>query len=103
MSYILSKSSRSDKKFMVILPDGNRSAGGRKVHFGAVGYSDYTKHKDDARQKRYIIRHQSREDWSRSGIDTAGFWSRWILWNKPSFVGSVRDTERKFRISIIVR
>ena len=57
---------------------------GKKVYFGAVGYSDFTIHKDEERKKRYIERHKNRENWSKSGIDTPGFWSKWYLWSKPT-------------------
>jgi hypothetical protein len=95
MSYRLSPSYRKDKKFMVELPYG------KTVHFGAKGYSDYTKHHDYNRMKRYVARHKARENWNKSGIDTAGFWSRWILWNKPGLMESIRDTEKRFNINII--
>ena len=54
------------------------------VQFGANGYSDYTIHKDYDRMLRYIARHKTREDWTISGIYTPGFWSKHLLWNKPS-------------------
>lgn len=85
--YKLMKSPRLDKKFRVILPDG------RKVDFGAKGYSDYTIHKDKQRMTRYIIRHQKRENWSKSGVATAGFWARWILWSEPSLRAAIRRTQ----------
>lgn len=94
-TYDLCKSSRKDKKWMIIMPDDT------KVHFGAKGYSDYTKHKDKGRKNRYISRHEKNENWKKSGIDTAGFWSRWILWNKPSLMDSIKSTENKFNIKIV--
>ena len=57
---------------------------GRKVYFGATGYSDFTIHKDEARKERYIERHKKNENWSKSGLDTPGFWSKWYLWSKPT-------------------
>lgn len=51
---------------------------GKKVRFGALGYSDFLLHGDIARRDRYLKRHIEREDWTDP--DTAGFWSRWILW-----------------------
>ena len=69
---------------------------GRKVLFGAVGYSDFTKHKDDDRKQRYINRHKNNENWSKSGIDTAGFWSRWLLWNKPTIKESYDDIKKRY-------
>ena len=93
-SYRLQKFPNSKKKFKVILPDG------KSVKFGARGYSDYTIHKNKERMGRYLSRHKAREDWTRKGIDTAGFWSRWILWSKPSLRGAVKHTENKFGIKI---
>nr|QYA18540.1 DUF5754 protein [Clandestinovirus] len=91
---VLSKSSKKDKKWMVRLPSG------KTVHFGAAGYQDYTQHKDTERKRRYIIRHQKREKWSKAGVTTAGFWSRWILWNQPSLLSSIRNTANKFKMNI---
>ena len=36
------------------------------------------------------------EVWSKSGIDTAGFWSYWLLWNKPSIKESYEDIKKRF-------
>ncbi len=30
----------------------------KKIYFGAAGYSDFTKHKNEDRKYRYILRHQ---------------------------------------------
>ena len=93
----LTKSDRKDKKYMVHLENG------KTIHFGAAGMSDYTIHKDLKRKQAYILRHSSgAENWNKSGLDTAGFWSRWILWNKPSLMDSIRDTEKRFVIKIKV-
>lgn len=43
-------STRKDKKFMIIKPDGT------KIHFGAFGYEDFTKHQDKERQQSYLNR-----------------------------------------------
>jgi len=69
---------------------------GKKVNFGAKGYEDFTTHQDPQRKQRYINRHQSKENWSKSGIDTAGFWSRWLLWNLPTINASYEDIKRRF-------
>jgi len=90
---ILEKSKVSTAKFAAII-------GNKTVNFGAKGYSDYTIHKDEERMHRYENRHKKRENWKKSGINTAGFWSKWILWNKPSLIGSIKDTEKRFNIKI---
>ncbi len=63
----------------------------KKIQFEAVGYSDFTKHKDEERNQRYNERHEKNENWSKSGIDTAGFWSYWLLWNKLTIKASYED------------
>lgn len=90
---LLTKSDKADKKWMVILPDG------KKVRFGGAGYSDFTIHKDPERKERYIDRHKAREDWE--DWKTAGFYSRWLLWNKPTLRESIADTNKRFNIHII--
>lgn len=93
--YELRPSTRSEKKWMIITPQG------KTIHFGAKGYEDYTMHRDAERMKRYTTRHRSRENWNKSGINTAGFWSKWLLWNKPSLGASLRDIEQRFNIKIV--
>jgi hypothetical protein len=76
---------------------------GKRVHFGRQGYSDYTIHKDRHRMSRYLVRHASRENWKTSGKFTPGFWSRWVLWSKPSLQQAVRQTEKVLGEKIVVK
>ena len=69
---------------------------GKKLFFGAYGYSDYTIHKDEKRKLRYISRHKNNENWGKSGINTAGFWCRWLLWNLPTIQDSYKDIKQRF-------
>jgi len=89
----LCKSNKAGKKYMVRIDN-------KTVHFGADGYSDYTIHKDPERKERYITRHKNRENWSKSGIKTAGFWSRWLLWGEPTLTSSIKEIERRFNVKI---
>lgn len=91
------KKKRGPKKFRATLEDG------RRVEFGAKGYSDFTIHKDPERMQRYLNRHRKREDWSKRGIDTAGFWSRWLLWSRPSLRGAIRLIENRFNVKIVLK
>jgi len=93
MDIILLKSPKKTKKYRVIV-------GGKNIDFGAKGYSDYTIHKDKERMKRYLLRHKKNENWKKTGIITAGFWSRWLLWNKPTMKESIKNIEKKFKIKI---
>ena len=95
MIVYIKNSDKPNKKYMAIFEDG------REVHFGARGYTDYIlSGGDDERKKRYLARHKKNEDWSKSGIHTAGWWSRWLLWNKPTLEKSIKDIEKRFNIKI---
>ena len=71
-------------KYVAVLTDGKRTY---RIYFGAYGYDDFTTYykKDpkqaEERKRLYLIRHQH-ERWTDPL--TAGFWSRYILWNKPT-------------------
>ena len=88
MKIVISPSDKPNKKFEARIDDR------KSIHFGAKSYGDYTIHKDPERKERYIDRHSKNEDWSNPL--TAGFYSRWILWNRPTITESVRDTNRRF-------
>jgi hypothetical protein len=97
--YLLTNSTRKDKKYMVYKVDNQNKKIGNVVHFGAVGYEDYTIHKDDKRRDNYIRRHQEREDWT--DLNSAGTWSRFILWGEPSLSKSINKMGKMFNIKIL--
>ena len=68
----------------------------RTIHFGATGYEDFTTSNDQKRKASYLARHKANEEWTLAGVDTAGFWARWLLWNKPSITASIRDINQRF-------
>ena len=100
MIITLTKSNLKDKKWKVVIDD-NKSK--KTIHFGAKGYSDYTIHKNKSRMEKYTARHSKRENWNRDGIKTAGFWAKWLIWNKPSLTDSIKDIEKRFNVDIIYR
>ena len=113
---------KSKKKYSVRFLDGPHKD--TIVYFGGKGYSDYTNHGDPARMRRYVRRHggvvpksalmekkpgkihekmlrvgrSDKEDWSRKGIATAGFWSRWLLWSQPSMSRAKRYLSERFGV-----
>ncbi len=93
MEITLSKSTKPDKKFMVKIDN-------KTIHFGSAGMSDFTINKDPQRKQRYINRHKKRENWSKSGIKTAGYWSKNILWNKTTIRDSIKNIENRDNIKI---
>ena len=91
----LAKLKSGEKKFQAVFFDDKTGKKTKTVRFGARGYSDYTIHHDKERMKRYVDRHRDREDWTRAGKHTPGFWSRYLLWSKPSFTDALKLTEKK--------
>jgi hypothetical protein len=85
----ISPSKRPGKKYKAVIDDRNT------VHFGAKGASDLILHKDTERKQRYINRHRKNEDWTDP--KTAGFYTKNILWNKPTIQASIKDTNQRFK------
>lgn len=117
----LRKSPRLEKKFRVTFNNG------KSVDFGGKGYTDYTKHKDPLRMRSYVIRHggfvpyivqkqtnsklvhknmldvtkSDKENWGKSGLYTAGFWSRWLLWSYPTLEEAKKFMSKKFGLTFV--
>ena len=89
MQITVQKSTRAGKKYMA-------KVGDKTVHFGATGYQDFTTSKDETRKASYLARHKTSENWTLDGVDTAGFWARWLLWNKATITASIRDINQRF-------
>jgi len=91
-------SNREGKKYMILTKDG------KIIHFGAKKangkfFEDYSMHHDDKRKLNYLRRHKKNEDWTQKGIDTAGFWSRWLLWNRPTIDESYNYIKTHFDLN----
>ena len=71
------RSTRNGKKYMV-------QYRGRKIHFGAVGYEDYTQHRDPKRRENYRRRHRGikLKDGTPAYLNKnqAAYWSYYLLW-----------------------
>lgn len=67
-------STKNDKKYMVTTPNG------KIVHFGQMGYEDFTKHKNKTRRKNYLSRSRKiRGNW-KSNKYSANNLSINLLW-----------------------
>ena len=88
MDVLLSRHDR--KKWQVRVPT---EKGHNIIAFGQLGAQYFTTHKDEDRKRLYLARHKPRENWEDPY--TAGFWSRWLLWNKPSLRESIRALRPK--------
>jgi len=86
----ITKSPRPEKKLRAVFSDGTHT------DFGAKGMSDYTKHKDSERMKRYVKRHSRNENWKSP--KSAGALSRYVLWSKPSLRAGIAEYKRKLGV-----
>jgi len=91
MNVIISRSSKPDKKYKATIDER------KTVHFGKAGASDYTKNKSNNQKQAYISRHMTNEDWTKSGAETAGFYSKHLLWNKKTLKKSIKDLNNRFK------
>ena len=93
MVYTLERSKRKDKRYVIIMD-------GMKHQFGLKDGKTFIDGRTEKERLNYLARHKVNENWEKSGIHTAGFWSRWVLWNKPTLKDSIKDTEKRFGIKI---
>ena len=89
MEVVIQQSRKKGKKLDAVI-DGKKT-----VSVGQKNASDFTLHKDEERKERYIARHQKNENWRDP--KTAGFYSRWILWNKTTVQASVNDINKRYK------
>ena len=69
---IIDISDKPQKKYKLYNPNTNNF-----FHFGAMGYEDYTKHKDEKRRKLFQIRNNR---WAKNDKYTSSFASYFLLW-----------------------
>jgi len=65
-------SNKKDKKYMILNPETNKW-----IHFGLMGYEDYTKHKDIMRRDNFLKRNKK---WENMEPYTPAFLSYHLLW-----------------------
>ena len=90
-------SDKPDKKYFII------TSNDRKIYFGSAKNKDYTiYYKEQGREvaniKRnaYIARHSKlNENYGKSGINSAGWWSRFFLWEEPNKKEAYKNIKNK--------
>jgi hypothetical protein len=75
-SAILYKSSNPKKKYMILDPNINKM-----VHFGQMGYEDFTKHNDFNRRDAYLKRTKNIKGNWRDNKYSANNLSRYLIWD----------------------
>jgi hypothetical protein len=95
---LLSIKKDDDKKHKMVAVFENEETKRKKtVHFGAVGYDDFTKTKNEEQKKKYLARHQKRENWN--DYTSAGSLSANILWgSSTSIKTNISNYKKKFNL-----
>lgn len=93
MKVSISKSDNPKKKYKIVITFNDGKT--RTLHIGQAGADDFTITKNEEQKQRYITRHKKNENWTKSGITTAGFWAKHLLWNKSTLNASKKDIEKK--------
>jgi hypothetical protein len=85
------RSPRSSKKFRALFDDGTHT------DFGAVGYEDFTQHKDAKRREMYRQRHKND---NLQDYKSAGALSWYILWgSSTSLQTNLAAYKKRFNLS----
>jgi len=96
MHIVIYRSKTPGKKYTAEIHDDSVV----RINFGDPNGSQYPIHKNKTTRAAYIARHKKTENWTRSGFRTAGFWSKHILWNKPTVAESIAWTADFLRCPI---
>ena len=64
-------------------------------------FQDMKQESDETIESELLeIKTSRRENWTRKGINTPGFWSRWLLWSLPNLNDAKQYIEETFDVSI---
>jgi len=99
MEYILKRSNRKGKRYVIEMPDLSH-----KHHFGALPFEKgtYIDHGNNKIKKAWIARHRQDKNWNNkhSGI----YYSRHLLWgDHKKLIDNVRALEKKDNIIIKIK
>ena len=91
-TYILSKSTKKNKKYKIDMGDMSHD-------FGSKTGKTFIDHKNLKKKSDWKARHKKDKNYKsqHSGI----YHSRNLLWNKPTIEKSIKDYEKKHRVKII--
>ena len=80
MKLVISDNS-GNKRLKAVLSENGKKI--KTITFGMKGSKGtFADGATEEKKKAYLARHSKMgEDWTKSGIKTAGFYSRWVLWS----------------------
>ena len=93
--YILKKSERKGKRFVIIMPDKDH-----KHHFGSDVGKTFIDGRTEKEKQNWEARHKKNKNWDNkhSGI----FFSRYLLWSEPTLKEAIKKLEKLLDVKIKV-
>ena len=88
------KKSKGDKKYDAIFMN-SKTGKNKTVSFGRKGEKDYTQHNDKDLLEFYDFKHKKKENWS--DLMSSAALNKYILWNKKTLEGSIKDYKSKLK------
>ena len=76
--------------------ENNIEIGDRKSMDYTLYYAEEGAEKANERKRLYIERHKDKENWTSSGINTAGFWSYHLLWSEPTLQKALNRVKKTY-------
>ena len=67
----------------------------RKISFGDKKEKDFTQHKNKELRNFYDFKYQKKQNWN--DLMSNGALSKYILWNKESIEGSLKDYKKRLK------
>ena len=92
-TYILKKSDRKNKRFVIIMDN-------MKHDFGSSVGKTFVDGRTEKEKQAWISRHKNDKNWNNkhSGI----YYSRYLLWNTPDLKKNIKLLEKKDNVKIKV-
>ena len=93
--YTLKKSTRKGKRFMLT------NETGKTIHFGSDVGKTFIDHQDEKKKSAWEARH--RQDKGYNDKSSGIYYSKSLLWTKPSLSESIKSLEKKDNIKIVYK
>ena len=94
-TYILKKSDRKNKRFVIIMEER-----GHKHHFGSDVGKTFIDGRTEKEKQAWLARHRVNKNWDNK--HSSIYYSRMLLWTEPTLKEAIKKLEKKDKIRIKV-
>ena len=94
-TYILKKSDKKGKRFVIIMPSKNH-----QHHFGSDVGKTFIDGRTEKEKENWIARHRVNKNWDNK--HSSIYYSRMLLWTEPTLKEAIKKLQKKDKIRIKV-